>query len=128
MTHRLRNLKLCALALLVALPGLVQSADYWSGGAGAESRSEAPTHFNTRFEFFERSGAYLSGLEVTVSAVDGGNVLLETTTAGPWLMVDLPDGYYRIEAERPSSGEVQRVRFTVADGRTEGLMGLRYMD
>ena len=131
MTHRLQKLKHSLLALpilLLGLAGLAQAVDYWSGGVGAESRAEAPTHFNTSFEFFARDGSYLSGLEVTISAVDGGNVVLETTTAGPWLMVELPDGYYRIEAERPSTGEVRRVRFTVADGRTEGRMGLRYME
>lgn len=131
MTHRLQKLKYSLLvlpALLFSLSGLVQAVDYWSGGVGAEARAEAPTHFNTQFEFFARDGSYLSGLEVKLSAVDAGNVVLETTTAGPWLRVDLPDGYYRIEAERPSTGEVQRVRFTVADGRTEGLMGLRYME
>ncbi|MCH8550977.1 MAG: hypothetical protein LAT62_03505 [Natronospirillum sp.] len=131
MTHPRGKLKPFALTLLILVFGLLghaQAVDYWSGGVGAESRADAPSGHNTHFEFFERNGSYLTGLEVRISEVDGGNVLLDTDHVGPWLRVDLPDGYYRIEATRPSNGEVQRVRFEVTNSRTEGLMGLRYME
>lgn len=131
MTHTRGKLKPFALSLVIlvfSLLGHAQAVDYWTGGVGAEARADAPSGFNTHFEFFQRDGSYLTGLDVTISEIDGGSVLLDTDSAGPWLRVDLPDGYYRIEATRPSNGEVQRVRFEVTNGRTEGLMGLRYME
>ncbi|TGG93466.1 hypothetical protein E4656_10485 [Natronospirillum operosum] len=112
------------LALALALPAA--ALDYWSGGVGSEARAEAPTDYNTTFEFFERSGSFLAGVEVRLT--DGnGDVLLETTSTGPWLMVNLDEGAYRIEATRESTGEVQRVRFNVASGQQEKY-GLRFME
>lgn len=115
------------LILTLGLAINVHALDYWSGGAGAESREAAPTDLNATFEFFARDGSFLSGIDAVISRVDGGEVMLEVMTEGPWLMVDLPAGYYRIEATRLSTGEVQRVRFEVAEGGSPQKMGLRYM-
>lgn len=113
--------------LLLALASGAYAVDYWSGGAGKESREAAPTDLNTTFEFFARDGSFLSGVWAEISHVEGGEMVLEVMTQGPWLMVDLEDGYYRIEATRLGTGEVQRVRFEVTDGSAQ-KMGLRYME
>lgn len=114
-------------ALTLGLAANAQALDYWSGGAGQESRESAPTDLNTVFEFFARDGSFLSGIDAVVSHVDSGEVVLEVMTQGPWLMVDLPAGYYRIEATRLGTGEVQRVRFEVTEGGSAQKMGLRYL-
>jgi|LNFM01.1.fsa_nt_gb hypothetical protein len=73
---------------------------YVSGGVGAGSleRLGAITgQFNLKLVFALKSGNYLSGVGVSIFD-HAGQALLAVTTEGPWLLVNLPAGRYRIVA------------------------------
>ncbi|MCH8550519.1 MAG: hypothetical protein LAT62_01200 [Natronospirillum sp.] len=113
------------LASVVAagLATSAQAIDYWTGGAGVESREMAP-EYNTAIQFFGQDGSYLSEIWFTLYDSSGESVL-EGMTEGPWLLVDLDDGTYSVKGQRMASGEIQSIRFTVQDNRAQ-LLGLRY--
>ncbi len=116
-----------ALILSLALAGTATAQDYWSGGAGIESREQAPDDMNTAFEFFDAEGQYVMNIDVRITNVSTGEVLFSRNVRGPWFMIGLPDGQYRIEAARPSTQEVERVVFRV-EGQDLPMMGLKYTD
>ncbi len=87
----------------------------FNGGISLEERAAAPEE-GTKLEFFVADGAYLSDVHVVV-ADDSGQELVNTVTDGPWLILDLPDGEYNVQA---SLGDdlVQSGQITV-DSRAE---------
>ncbi|TGG91069.1 hypothetical protein E4656_16880 [Natronospirillum operosum] len=112
-----------ASVVAVGLATSAQAVDYWTGGAGIESREMAPD-YNTAIEFFGHDGSYLSEIWFTVYNAHGDR-MLEGMTEGPWLLVDLDDGTYSVKGQRMATGEVQSIRFHVEGGRTQ-LLGLQY--
>lgn len=73
---------------------------YVSGGVGAgsiERLGAIAGQFNLKLVFALKSGSYLSGVEVSIMD-QAGKTLLAVTTEGPWLLVSLPAGRYRIVA------------------------------
>ena len=76
----------------------------FSGGISLEERAAAPAE-GTKLEFFAGGGAYLSDVHVVVED-SSGTELVNTVTAGPWLILDLPEGTYNVQASL-SSDEVQ---------------------
>jgi hypothetical protein len=87
----------------------------FNGGISLEERASAPKE-GTKLEFFLAGGPYLSDVHVVVED-DSGNQLVNTVTDGPWLILDLPEGQYDVQA---SIGEdqVQSGMITV-DSRSE---------
>lgn len=87
----------------------------FNGGISLEERASAPKE-GTKLEFFVSDGAYLSEVQVVVADIDG-NEIVSTVTEGPWLILDLPDGQYNVQA---SIGErlTQSSQITV-DSRAE---------
>lgn len=98
-------------AMLLALPLLFgpawadrtpEGVDFVSGGIGDEERSalrEAMPRYSLWLTTAARgSGAYLA--QVKVSIIDAQDRLwLRHAMQGPWLLVDLPPGRYRVEAQ-----------------------------
>lgn len=70
---------------------------------------------SAKLVFFQRSGPYFPAVDVQVRN-EAGQSLLATTTRGPWLVVNLPEGQYIVRAER-ESGEIRSARFEVDAGR-----------
>lgn len=73
---------------------------YVSGGVGAGSMEKLAAiagQFNLKLVFALKSGNYLSGVDVSIMDA-AGKSLLAATTEGPWLLVKLPKGRYRIVA------------------------------
>lgn len=68
----------------------------FNGGISLEERASAPRE-GTKLEFFVASGAYLSDVNVRVED-QHGNAIVDTVTEGPWLILDLPDGQYNVQA------------------------------
>jgi len=70
-----------------------------SGGVGLDERKALKAkeqEFNLKLEFADDSGKYLS--EVTVVIYDlKGKEILHTVSSGPWFMLDLSRGKYKIE-------------------------------
>lgn len=77
-----------------------QGTLFMSGGVGREEREQMlkmTQGYNLKLAFADRHGNYLSA--VKVSLYDQlGREILSTTTAGPWLYVDLPGGKYDVKA------------------------------
>lgn len=77
-----------------------QGARFMSGGVGVEERQQmlnmAPG-YDLKLSFADHLGHYLSDVKVTVND-EYGKQVLNTTTAGPWLYVQLPRGKYDVTA------------------------------
>ena len=71
---------------------------YQCSGIGLEEREAAETVPHTlRLEFAQADGHYLGGVEASLSD-SGGNEILAVRCPGPWVLLDLPDGHYRVSA------------------------------
>jgi hypothetical protein len=87
----------------------------FNGGISLEERASAPEE-GTKLEFFLAGGPYLSDVHVVVADAQG-NELVDTVTDGPWLILDLPDGQYNVQASL-NEEQVQSGMITV-DSRSE---------
>ncbi len=73
---------------------------YMTGGVGIESRARmnmAADRYNLKVVVAAASGAYLADAMVTIKDA-AGNIVFKAMTDGPWLMVKLPKGKYRVTA------------------------------
>lgn len=86
------------VAVLMLLGSVVSAQDVvlFNGGVGAEERATAPAT-GTRLVFFVETGNFLSGVQVVVKN-DSGTEVVNTVTKGPWLILNLPNGRYRVSA------------------------------
>lgn len=100
--------------LLALFTALAFGQDYivWSGGVSEQEREDAPSG-TTKLVFSQEDGAYLSSVDVQVRNRDGTQVV-DTSTRGPWLILDLPDGEYLVEATR-ANGDTESTSFEVAN-------------
>lgn len=71
---------------------------YACTGVGAESRDDPRwREFAAKVVFAASNGGYLA--DVNTRVADGqGRTVLETRDCGPWLLLDVPQGSYRINA------------------------------
>jgi hypothetical protein len=115
------------LALALALPALAQTAGrtaqdrgYLVGGVGSEERDTMQLDrlaYNLFVEVAARTGEFVADVRVRIVDAAGATVL-DTTLDGPWLLVDLRSGDYRVFAE--SRGErIERAVRIDAQGRRE---------
>ncbi len=73
---------------------------FMSGGVGMEERQKMiamARGYDLKLAFADRRGEFLSDVQVTIDDKDGKQVL-STTTKGPWLYAELPQGKYDIKA------------------------------
>jgi hypothetical protein len=85
------------VSLAIAEAGEVS---FLSGGVGQSSQQEllaVQQDYSLKLVFAQDSGAFLANVDVRITATDGTE-LLTTTALGPWLLVDLPAGEYRVTA------------------------------
>ena len=124
MNARLLTSVLAAGCLLAApLPGTAQTPagdlPYVSGGVGEEELAVLKLvrdDFNLHLLFADRSGTYLSGVDVDI--VDAaGTPHLALRDAGPYLYVRLPAGHYRIEARYEGRTQQQNIDLRRTGGR-----------
>lgn len=112
------------LALLISLFALsalaAQSPILWTGGITLEERYAASAG-GTWPELFVTGGHYLSSIKVVVTD-DSGREIVNTTTAGPWLILDLAPGTYQVQAAR-RNGDTQGGTISVSgDGGKYAFM------
>ena len=90
------NISKVILLSLLLVPGISTAQDYilWNGGIGLDEREQAPSN-GTRLVFFADSGSFLAGIKVQIKNM---TELVNTTTNGPWLILDLPAGQYQVRA------------------------------
>lgn len=104
-----------------ALPAPQQSGgvSYITGGFGdnqANAFKEAGAKHSVMMVFSETGGAYLADIPVQIKAKgEGANV--DIKAAGPYLLIDLPDGAYTAQASH--QGKTQSKDFTVS-GQKKG--------
>jgi hypothetical protein len=73
---------------------------YMSGGVGIEERSamrKEAQGYDLDLAFADRAGHFLSDVNLTITDKQG-NQIVDTTTAGPWFYIALPDGKYDVKA------------------------------
>ena len=114
----MKKLTLLAILATMAVPGAFGAADriIYNGGVTVEERAEAPSE-GTRLVFFVSSGNFLANIAVSVTDA-AGNEVVNTTTEGPWLILDLDPGQYRVVATR-STGQIQSIAIDVGDASQE---------
>lgn len=108
------------LGALLASPAVAQDPVIWSGGVGIGERAEAPEE-GTRLEFFAPTGAFLANVEVTITD-DQDREVVDTSVNGPWLILDLPEGQYQVEATTDRRERASARIDTDAQQRSFGIM------
>ncbi|MEE8396116.1 MAG: hypothetical protein V3S29_08690 [bacterium] len=109
-----------AFFLAVGAPGAPapeafgQNVRTLSAGVGKENRGAHPD-FSLKLTFAKQSGAYLAGVRVRITDVNGGTVL-DSHAAGPLLFVDLPRGTFEVIASR-GGGREAAAKVTIIGGR-----------
>lgn len=93
---------------------------YVSGGIGDEERDEIRARerdFNLKLLFSERDGSYLGDVDVLIINPKGEPVL-DVKSVGPFLLVRLPGGNYRIKVS--ANGLLQQGKLSIPiNGRRE---------
>ena len=77
-----------------------EGTSFMSGGVGLEERQKMiamARGYDLKLAFADRRGECLSDVKVTIDDQQGKQVL-NTTTAGPWLYAELPQGKYDVKA------------------------------
>ena len=113
------------LALTAALAmnlTLAQSAVVWQGGISEDERTLAPES-GSRLVFFVSTGSFLSQVGLTISN-SGGNEVVNITTEGPWVYINLPDGIYDVRATR-RNGDMQSLKIEI-DSSLEQEFGFMF--
>jgi hypothetical protein len=84
---------------------------YVSGGVGLEERTALNSvvkDYNLKLVFAMVSGEYLSNLMVVIQDAEG-KLFLHTQSNGPWFLVDLPEGQYKIAVAHKKGAKVKEV-------------------
>lgn len=84
---------------------------YVSGGigeGGVEGFKAVERSYDLKLMFASTTGHYLAGVDVQIADAKG-NPVVETTTDGPFLLVDIKPGRYRITATFEGATKTQSV-------------------
>jgi hypothetical protein len=103
-------------SLLLSATASAQNYIVFNGGISQEERATAP-NTGTRLVFFVRAGNFLANVSVSVKD-SAGQELVNTVTTGPWLILNLPNGRYSVNATIPS-GEAQGLSIEVDGSNKE---------
>jgi hypothetical protein len=145
MNHPVRPRALTAATAAAAAGGLLFAAGalaagsssavpHRSGGASVEEfvelRSQAAEHSLKLVLAARGSGAYLADVDVTLRALDSGDVMLKHRTAGPLVLATLPPGRYEIVASFADvkPGAPDTVRRVIDVPRTGLAQAVLYFD
>lgn len=84
---------------------------YFVGGVGVDKRKHIDENFSNyslRVEIAEKSGAYTADARIRIRDKDG-RTHLDILQEGPVLVIDLPPGQYRLEAELDGKSQTRKV-------------------
>ncbi len=110
------RLLLAAVLLCFAAAATAQEHVVWQGGISEEERAQAPES-GTRLVFFVSTGSFLSNIALQITASDG-NEVVNITTEGPWVYLDLPSGSYDVQAVR-GNGDAQSLKIAIDDSDSQ---------
>lgn len=138
MTSRHLNAAIASLLLTTPLsaaatsfiPQVRQDGDvrYLSGGIGLEERRELASlasDYNLMLIFASLNGHYLAGVHTRVENASG-EVVLDTSSQGPWLLADLEPGVYKVEVGVFNHDFERRVEIPPAGGTRVELFQWRW--
>ena len=106
------------LAADSGVPPLIQPVTqgditYVSGGFGMDERqalNDAARDYNLKLVFAEKgSGAYVADVKLAIADAKG-RTILEAVSEGPWFLVKLMPGRYKVTAEALGQSLTQQVR------------------
>lgn len=100
-----------ANANVVANTATTGNEQMLSGGTSSESRAmlqSLENQYNTKLVFTGKNGAYLANVGVDVRD-SSGNTVMESTTDGPILLMNLPQGRYTVSANAEGFNEQQSI-------------------
>jgi hypothetical protein len=91
-----------------------------SGGIGLDERQEMYANrdqYNLRLSFAKATGAYISGVNVTIEPLSAKGTAMHCPDAGPLLFLSLIPGKYRISAAFEDKTQVLTVMSPLASER-----------
>jgi hypothetical protein len=93
-----------------------------TGGVGSDERAELKkvfSEYTLRLELANQKGEYLSRGQVSI--VDsGGKEVLKTQVCGPWLLVNLPNGQYKVTVSQKDA--TKNATVTVERGKIKVII------
>ena len=122
--HNLGAVLLAAcVALLIAvpaLPGAAAAQGYKSLSTGAGKNNRVPRReYSLKLVFAERQGPFLGGIDVVIYNQNGKKVV-DAHSLGPWFLVNLPEGDYRVVGKW-KKGRRAAAEVTVTAGRQKSV-------
>ncbi len=92
---------------------------YFSGGVGEQGRAEIENmqaDYSLKLMFAATQGMFLANVAVLIHD-SKGNLMLETVTDGPVLLVDLPTGSYKVTAREEETKQTKTASVSARAGR-----------
>jgi hypothetical protein len=112
---RVISLAAGAVVFGLALPAVAQVTHLCSGTSEEQRAQAEATPHTLRLVYADPGGSFLG--EVTTRITDtAGQVLVEVTCPGPWLLADLPGGQYEVTATFRGESKTQTVS---VDGQSQ---------
>jgi hypothetical protein len=120
-------------ALLLASAALAQAqaqapegggVDYIAGGVGESGRAEIEAvqdQYSLKLVFAYTNGEFLAQVKVVISDA-AGKTLVSTDADGPWLLVDLPAGTYKVDATVNGQTKTEQVSVPASGLKTVNIL------
>lgn len=107
-------------AIVITEGKTAEGFPYLTGGVGSDERlalEERAKAFNVKLVFALSDGSYVAGVKLEIAGAKN-QMIVSTTTTGPWFYIQLPPGTYSVKATfAGQSKEVKSLRVS-QDKRT----------
>jgi hypothetical protein len=127
---RLTSATVYAVGIALTLPCVAVAEDpstsgvaYISGGVGESGRAEieaVQAQYSLKLVFAYTNGEFLAGVDVVITDA-AGNTLVAADADGPWLLVALPAGTYRVAATVGDSTKTEEVSVSAGGLKTVNI-------
>ncbi len=108
------------LIALPALPGLAAAQGYRSLSTGAGKNNRVPRRdYSLKLVFAKRQGSFLGAIDVVIYNQNGKKVV-DAHSPGPWFLVNLPEGDYRVVGKW-KKGRRAAAEVTITAGRQKSV-------
>ena len=87
-------------AIVITEGKTAEGFPYLTGGVGSDERlalEERAKAFNVKLVFALSDGSYVAGVKLEIVGAKN-QVIVSTTTTGPWFYIELPPGTYSVKA------------------------------
>ncbi len=97
---------------------------YIAGGVGESGRAEieaVQAQYSLKLVFAYTNGEFLAQVKVVISDA-AGKTLVSTDADGPWLLVDLPAGTYKVDATVNGQTKTEQVSVPASGLKTVNIL------